>query len=317
MIRWGMIGCGDVTEKKSGPAYRIENESVIHGVTSRTLSRAEDYAKRHGIETVFNSAEELINSPDIDAVYIATPPATHFELAMKIAESGKPCSVEKPLALNYSQSLEMAKAFEAVNQPLFVAYYRRTLPRFDLVKELLERQELGKVRHVQWSLTRPEGFGLDAGWRIEPSQAPGGLFDDLACHGLDLLDHYLGKINIASGVIASQQLNSTITDSVAASWIHESGVTGSGYWNFAGFEQDDDIEIICVDGKICVSVFEDKPVRIVTREGVKTYDISHPDHIQKHYVEQMVLHMKGQATHPSLAQSGCRTAWVCDQILGQ
>ncbi len=319
MIRWGMIGCGDVTEIKSAPAFNIIGRSKIVAVQSRTISKATDYAARHGVPRVFETADELIHSAEVDGVYIATPPSSHLELALQVAKAGKPCCVEKPIALNHAQAMEMTEAFEQAGAPLFISYYRRTLPQFEQVKTWLAMDRIGKVRHVQWSLHRaptPSDLAKTGAWRTDPSEAPGGYFDDLACHGLDLFDYFFGPINKARGLSRNQQGLYDVPDTVTGHWLHEGGVTGSGFWNFASINGPDRVEIYGEKGRIAFSVFGETPLICESEGGVETLEIKNPDPVQKFHVEQMVACLEGQSSHPSTGESAARTQWVCDQILG-
>src|SRR6187402_652554 len=97
-LRWGIIGCGSVTELKSGPAYQKTAGFSIEAVMRRDPEKVADYAKRHGIQKFYTDADALINDPEIDAVYIATPPDTHKYYGLKVAAAGKPCCIEKPMA---------------------------------------------------------------------------------------------------------------------------------------------------------------------------------------------------------------------------
>ena len=155
IIRWGIIGCGDVTEKKSGPAYQKTEGFEIVAVMRRDAEKADDYAKRHGIKKYYSDADALINDPEIDAVYIATPPDSHKLYGLKVAEAGKICCIEKPLAPSYEDSKAIYEAFKQKQIPLFVAYYRRSLPRFDQIKKWLEANSIGAIRHINWHLSKP------------------------------------------------------------------------------------------------------------------------------------------------------------------
>lgn len=130
LVRWGIIGCGNVTEVKSGPAYKLTEGFELKAVMRRDFNLLKDYAQRHQIEKYYTQADALINDPEIDAVYIATPPDTHLLYALKVADAGKPCCIEKPLTPSYSESLKIYETFRDKNIPLFTAYYRRSLPRF-------------------------------------------------------------------------------------------------------------------------------------------------------------------------------------------
>src|SRR3954462_7196180 len=96
-VRWGIIGCGDVTEVKSGPGFQKADGSALIAVMRRDGDKARDYARRHGVPCAYDRAEALIADPEVDAVYIATPPSSHLDLACLVAEAGKPCLVEKPM----------------------------------------------------------------------------------------------------------------------------------------------------------------------------------------------------------------------------
>ena len=128
-IRWGIIGCGDVTEVKSGPAFAKADGSALVAVMRRTAELAEDYARRHGVPRWYADAEALVRDPEVDAVYVATPPSSHREYVLLAARHDKPVYVEKPMAMNHRECLDMVAACRDAGVPLFVAYYRRALPR--------------------------------------------------------------------------------------------------------------------------------------------------------------------------------------------
>ena len=196
VLKWGVIGCGKVCEVKSVPAYQITEGFSIKSVMRRDLNQLKDYAQRHQIESYTTDAEAVINDNNIDAIYIATPPDTHLYYALKVAEVGKICCIEKPLSPSYAESLAIYEAFKEKELPLFVAYYRRSLPRFKQVKDWLDENILGEVRYINWHLSKPAN-DLDLNklknWRTEEAIAPGGYFDDLASHGLNLFTHFFRR----------------------------------------------------------------------------------------------------------------------------
>lgn len=317
--RWGIIGCGDVTEVKSGPAYQKTEGFNIVAVMRRDAEKVADYAKRHGIKKYYTNADELINDPEVDAVYIATPPDSHKLYGLKVAEAGKICCIEKPLAPNYQDSLIINNAFAVKNIPLFVAYYRRTLPRFEQIKKWLDAKEIGEVRHIRWHLSKTASTKDRSGeynWRTDIKVATGGYFDDLASHGLDLFIHYFGNIKEVSGLSINQQDLYSAKDAVAAFWLHESGITGSGSWNFGCFEREDIVEIYGSKGKITFAVFDNEPILLKTEKGETKHMIDHPENIQLYHVEKMREHLLGNEKHPSDGNTASHTAWVMDQILG-
>jgi 1,5-anhydro-D-fructose reductase (1,5-anhydro-D-mannitol-forming) len=318
-IRWGMIGCGDVTERKSAPAYQQVEGFALHGVFSRTRAKAEDYAARHGVPNIFDSAAALIHAPDIDAVYIATPPDSHEAYALEVARAGKPCCIEKPMAPDHAACVRIRNAFADRGLPLFIAYYRRSLPRFQQVKAWLDDGAIGTVRHIHWTLTKPSSPAdlSDANWRVDAAVAPGGYFDDLASHGLDLFCWLFGEVEDVGGFAVNQQGRYSAADAVTGCWLHKGGITGSGNWNFGAAERQDRVEVTGSTGRIIFSIFDEEPFRLLRGdESIETI-INNPPAIQHFHVEAMRDHLAGRGEHPSTGESGTHTAWVMDRILSR
>lgn len=318
-IKWGIIGCGDVTEVKSGPPYyKIEGFS-LHAVMRRDITKAKEYAERHQVPKYYSNAEDLINDNEIDAIYIATPPDSHKYYGLKVAAAGKPCCIEKPLSPNYKDSLAIVNAFKKVNQPLFVAYYRRTLPRFLQIKDWIDSEKIGTIRHINWQLCKPAN-DLDLkrvnNFRTDVTIAPGGYFDDLASHGLDLFTYFLGDITDAKGISINQQKLYTAKDAISACWIHENGITGTGNWNFGTYSNVDKVEIYGEKGVIEFSIFDEAPVKLISKNEQLSLTINHPEHVQYHHVEAMRDYFLANTKHPSTGNTGLHTSWVMDKILG-
>ncbi|MDD1793705.1 Gfo/Idh/MocA family oxidoreductase [Enterovibrio sp. ZSDZ42] len=318
-IRWGMIGCGSVTERKSGPAFWQVDASSLGLVMARREEQAKDYSERHGIPQYTTDVAELINHPEIDAIYVATPPDSHRDYALMAAKAGKPCVVEKPMALTTAECDEMIAAFELANVPLFVAYYRRSLPRFKTVSEWISQGKIGKVRHIHWTYHRspnPDDIAGETNWRVNPRQAGGGYFVDLASHGLNLFQQWFGDITLAQGIAVNQQGYYEAEDAVSASFAFESGVLGSGYWNFAAATREDRVEIIGSEGRILCSVFGDEAFVLEGVESLTSLQ-ENPDPVQYFHVENLVKHLTGRETHPSLGKSARNTTWAMEQILSK
>src|SRR5688572_4070812 len=201
-IRWGIIGCGDVCEVKSGPGFQKAEGSRLVAVMRRDPAKAADYARRHNVPRWYADADELIADPEVDAVYIATPPGSHEELARKVAAARKPCYVEKPMARNHAECLRMIEAFRVAKVPLFVAYYRRSLPRFVKAKQLIDEGRLGRVTGLVYQHTRLFRASQGQEWRLDPATAGGGLLLDLGSHALDLFDFLLGPLAEVKGTAA-------------------------------------------------------------------------------------------------------------------
>lgn len=318
-IRWGIIGCGDVTEIKSGPPYQNTEGFELVAVMRRDAEKAEDYARRHGVPKFYSIADELIGDDEVDAVYIATPPDSHKEYALKVAEAGKFCCIEKPMAPSYAESLEIQKAFEKKGLPLFVAYYRRSLPRFVKIKEWLDADAIGKVRHIRWFLAKPPSnidLSGEYNWRTDAKVAPGGYFDDLASHGLDLFAFYLGAFEEVYGIAKNQQGLYSAKDAVTAAWLHATGVTGEAALNFGCETQKDLVEIFGSKGMIRFSLFEENEISLKNKNGELELFIEHPKHVQQFHVESMRDDLLAKSDHFSTGKTALHTSWIMDKILG-
>jgi predicted dehydrogenase len=320
-VLWGMIGCGNVTEKKSGPAFsKIENSRML-AVMSRTAERVEDYARRHSIPRWYTRADDLINDPEVNAIYVATPPDSHLHYTSQVAKAGKAVYVEKPMARNQQECQEMIRICQEAGVPLFVAYYRRRLPKFLKVKELLDSGLIGQVRAVTISLLlppRPEDLKKDAlPWRVIPEIAGGGYFVDLASHQLDLLDYLLGPIAEASGHKVNQAGWYPAEDAVSARFRFQNGILGSGLWCFtvSTSNQLDRMEIIGSSGTLSFSCFDPSAVKLLTEQQVQEFVLPWPEHVQQPLLQTVVDTLRGQGDCPSTGESGVRTTAVIDEIL--
>ncbi|WP_026463587.1 Gfo/Idh/MocA family protein [Adhaeribacter aquaticus] len=321
-IRWGIIGCGDVTEVKSGPAFSKVPNSKLVAVMRRDAAKAEDYARRHNVPKWYADADALINDPEVDAVYIATPPGSHAEYTFKVAAAGKPVYVEKPMARTYEECQQMIEACEEAGVPLYVAYYRRSQPLFRKVKELVTTGAIGDVRLVNMRLYHPVQKDLDQEqlpWRVQPEHAGGGLFFDLASHQLDMLDYIFGPITQAQGIVGNQAGLYPAEDVVAATYAFGSGILGTGMWSFTVGDnvKTDTIEIVGSAGRVMFSTFSSEVITLENAEGVQAFTIPYPQHVQQPFIEEMVQDILGQGTCPSTGVSAARTAKIMDQIVGR
>jgi len=319
-IRWGIIGCGDVTEVKSGPAFQKVRNSELVAVMRRTGELAKDYALRHHVPKWYDDADALIHDPDVDAVYIATPPGSHMEYTLKAARAGKPVYVEKPMARSFAECQKMIQACKEARVPLYVAYYRRAQPRFLKIKELLAAQAIGDVRFVSATQYQPVPDGMmdseSLPWRVQPEIAGGGLFFDLASHTLDLFDFLLGPIKAVQGVASNQAHLYRAEDMVSGSYLFESGIHGTGTWCFSAFANVDVNEIVGSKGKITFSTFGDDPVVLTTESGKQQWSFKRPQHVHQPLVETLVAELTGEnVICPSTGESGARTNWVMGEMV--
>ena len=324
MIQWGFIGCGSVTEKKSGPAFGKVDGSKVVAVMRRNADKAKDYAHRHGIGKWYTDADELINDPEVTAVYVATPPDTHAQYAIAAMRAGKPVYVEKPMATTYAECQQMIKVSEETGIPCYIAYYRRSLPYFLRVKQLIDDGILGDISTVQIRFAIPPyetDYNRDTlPWRLKKEIAGAGYFFDLASHQLDMLDFLFGPINHATGYSANIAGLYDVEDTVSATFQFESGIAGSGSWSFvapSGINVDS-IEVVGTKGTLSFSTFGFDNIELETAEGIQAYMEENPDNIQYYLIESIVNQLNGKGGNVvSDAVSGARTNWVMEQILNQ
>ncbi|ARI77915.1 Gfo/Idh/MocA family protein [Halobacillus mangrovi] len=317
-IRWGIIGCGDVTEVKSGPAFQLIENSALQAVMRRNGEKAKDYAERHGVPKWYDRAEDLVHDDEVDAVYIATPPSSHKEYTIMAAQAGKPVYVEKPMANNSEECAEMIHTCERYKVPLFVAYYRRSLPRFLKVKELIEEGTIGEVRFVSIQQTQQIVQTDENGewpWRVIPEKSGAGLFYDVGSHTLDLFDYLLGPLNDVKGFGLNLANSYPAEDTVSGVWKFESGAVGTGVWNFSSYKNEDDNRIVGTKGEIQFSTFDDKPIILLTDSQEESFYIEHPKHIQHAHIQTVVNELRGVGTCPSTGKTAFRTNKVMDELV--
>lgn len=319
MINWGIIGCGDVTEVKSGPAFNLIENSRLLAVMRRDAAKAEDYAKRHNVPFWYTDADALIHNPEIDAVYIATPVGSHTDYALRVCAAGKPCYVEKPPARNQTECRRMLEAFSAAELPLFVAYYRRCLPRFIKVRELIAAGLAGRITSVNYVYTQPRHLEIsqpDIPWRLNAQDSGGGIFMDMGCHTLDILDFMLGPLQKVAGIAENLATDCDVEDTVAMLFSTADGACGTALWNFAGAEREDMITVTGTKGQIQLSTFRNEPVRFKPHgQPAEEFELPNPAHIQQPLIQTIVDQLNGKGTCPSTGTSALRTAIVMDAVL--
>jgi 1,5-anhydro-D-fructose reductase (1,5-anhydro-D-mannitol-forming) len=323
-VRWGIIGCGDVCEVKSGPAFYKIPGSALVSVMRRDRERARDFAARHGAKRYTSNADDLIFDPEVDAVYVATPPGTHLKYALRVAEASKPCYVEKPMARSAMECRQMIQAFEMAGQPLFVAYYRRALPRFLRVKEILESDRLGTLLAVHYDhvgqVQEKREPGVVAGWRESVLESGGGLFLDLGSHVLDLLDYLLGPMHSVWGDAERRSPpragQAPVEDNVVMSFRFSSGVLGTASFAFHARYRYDRLRFVGQQGQLSLTVFGNEPLELSTQGTTERIEVAQPEHVQLPLISTIVDELSGKDVRcPSRGRSALRTADAMDAVL--
>lgn len=316
-IRWGIIGCGDVTEVKSGPAFAKCRNSTLVAVMRRNKALARDYAARHQVPRWHDDARAIFEASDIDAVYIATRPDAHHDYALAAAAAGKAVYVEKPMAMSHAECLAMIEAAKRAGMPLFVAYYRRAMPYFAKVKALLDDGAIGRptavlVRHAQPLPDMPAG---ETPWRVDPAFGRGGIFFETLCHSFDILDFLLGPITAQTGYPANLAGAYAPEDTVAAAFSFAAGPVGSALCCFAADRTEDLIEIEGTAGRLRCHPFSFQPISLTRGGTEESFAIQSPEHVQQPLIQSIVDQLNGVGKCPSDGESAARTARVIEEIL--
>jgi predicted dehydrogenase len=318
-INWGIIGCGDVTELKSGPAFNKVAGSNLVAVMRRDAAKAEDYAQRHHVNKWYSDADKMMVEADINAIYIATPPSSHLDYALSALKKGFNVYVEKPVTRNAAEAEQMAQAVKQSGLKLTVAHYRRAVPMFLHVKSLLDSNIIGDVRTVQirmWQARKPKLVAVVASnWRVQPELSGGGYFHDLAPHQLDLMLYYFGEPEYYNGFSLNQSGATPADDHVSGQILFKNKVVVNGSWcfNVAESETVDSCEIIGTKGKITFPFFG-KFVTLKTETDEKTTEFVHPQHIQQPMIEKIVAYFKGDAPNPCAIEEAVTLMKIMDSF---
>ncbi len=307
-IGWGMIGCGDVTEVKNGPGLYMAEHSKLVGITNRTISKAEDWVKRHGHGKVFNSVEALLACDEIEIVYIATTPDKHKDYAEMCAKAGKHCLIEKPLALTYEEGVAIERAFKEADKKAFVAFYRRSLNRFRKIKELIETGAIGKLCGVQ--ITRAEPETEDSAWRLNKDISGGGIFTETDIHILDFLESCLGPI-----VSYSSEKGAGGNQQISVSMKFENGVAGSGLWLYKCQIPKDEVKFIGEEGIISFPFFNNsEPITVLTNKGEEVFIIEDSKYVGLNMEQEIVNELNNLGKFSGTVSSSLNALKVMESI---
>lgn len=322
-INWGIIGCGDVTEKKSGPAFGKVADSALIGVMRRDAEKATDYALRHKVENWYSNADALMANKNINAIYIATPPASHSSYAIAALQNGFNVYVEKPVTRNATEARQIAKTLKRYpNLKLTVAHYRRAVPMFLKVKSLLEESTIGDIRTVQirmWQSRKPSLVANTRdNWRINPELSGGGYFHDLAPHQLDLMLFYFGEPEMYHGFSLNQSEATPADDHVCGQILFKNNIVVNGSWcfNVAENQTTDTCEMIGTLGKITFPFFGNY-IHVQTEELDETLTFTHPEHIQQPMIEKIVAYFNNEAANPCSIEEAIVLMDMMDAFTGK
>lgn len=318
-IVWGIIGCGDVAEVKSGPAFQKSADSELHAVMRRNGAKAKDFALRHRVPAWYDDASKLLQNKVINSVYIATPPSTHLKYALQALEAGKNVYLEKPMALSHWDAEKIVKFVKKRDTKLSLAHYRRQLPVFIKVKELIDSCAIGLVRFADIQVLQSKNPKLiansEVNWRINPTISGGGYFHDLAPHHIDLMRYFFGAVNAAFGFSLNQDAAYKADDIVNGILSFQNGVQCRGIWCFNTAETNtkENCTIYGSQGRLEFSFFGDI-IKLITNDGTKVFRFEKPEHIQQPMIEATIAYFLGKRSNPCSAEEGLEVAEIMDNF---
>ena len=316
-ICWGIIGCGNVTEVKSGPAFNKVEHSSLMAVSRRDEEKLADYVKRHQVPMSFTNALDLIHSDHINAIYIATPPDVREAYAIEAMQLGKPVYLEKPMALNLAACKRLKSVSEKLGIKLSVAHYRRNLPLFMEVKNILEQGDIGAIKEVQITmLKKTDKAAQDPfNWRIDPSIAGGGYFYDLAPHQIDLVFYFFGKPKSFSGTSTNKAGLYKAEDFVQGTIELENGIVCKGLWDFSiNGEEKDEFLIIGEKGTIRFPVFG-LFIEVEMNGNTNTIHFEAPKHNQQNHIQAVVNYFLDKGQNPCSAEDAILSMDVMESFV--
>lgn len=271
IVRWGLIGCGDIARRRVAPALRDLSNCDLVAISRARLELAERFAQEFGAQKWCADWRELLRDPEIDAVYVATPVYLHAAQTIAAAEAGKHVLCEKPMAMNVEECDRMIAACRANNVNLGIAYYRRFYPLIERIKRLLESGEIGKPVIVQinvysWFNPQPDHPRY---WLIQKEQAGGGPMFDVGCHRIEVLLNLFGPIRRITSVGGAVAFEREVEDTAVALFQFERGTCGVLAVSHAAREAQDTLDIVGTLGSIHVEALNAGPMTIQTSGEVR------------------------------------------------
>lgn len=221
-VRWGVLGYAGIARKHVIPAIQKAKNAELSAIGSRGREKLERAVSDFGFQKTYESYEQLLNDPEIDAVYIPLPNALHKEWAVRAAEHGKHVLCEKPLALTKADCEQMAEVFEKNHVKLMEAFMYRFLPGTGELKQLLDKKVIGEVRHI-YSTHR---FYLESKENVRVNaQLGGGSLRDVGCYPVNLIGWILNDYPTA--VSAEKTVFQGVDHALVANLRYKNGVTAN------------------------------------------------------------------------------------------
>lgn len=305
MLRWLVVGIGDISTRRVLPAILEEPRSQLAGVVTRDPAKAAAY---HVL--AWTSLEPALAQCAADAVYIATPVFLHASHTIAALEAGRHVLCEKPMAMSYEEAVSMQKAAEAANLVLGISYYRRMYPKVERALELIARGAIGQPVFAEatshgWFYPT-DGFRA---WLVDPAKAGGGPLCDIACHRIDILNYFFGRPERVAAQLSTLIQPVRVEDNASVMIEYQSGVRGLVDVRWHSHIVRDELRIRGTEGELDLT-----PLNSPTLEhpgGIEQL----PAHSNLHYpcIEDFVDSVLAHRLPRSSGATAIMTEWIIDQ----
>ncbi len=312
-VRWGILGCGDVTEVKSGPALDLIARSSLETVMRRDGEKAADYAKRHSVARWTDDADTLLADQDINAVYIATPPNSHADYAIRALKAGKHVLLEKPIAMDRAECDAIEAAVHETGGKLSVAYYRRALPRFEKLRGIIQDGTIGSVKLIEVRQFKHASNGANQSWKTDPNVGGGGSFVDMQTHTLDWLTYVFGIPAKVQG-LKKNTANMTAAEDFVSYLFDFETFTVSGICSYAATIEDEVVIIHGDKGTARMGFFRPSEIILTIAGEEQIIQLPDPAHVHQPFIERVVAYFLDDAPNPCSAQDGRRSTELVEDI---
>lgn len=276
ILRWGIIGAGDIVRKRIVPAIQETLNSERIAIARGRAELAEAFAREFGIPRWYSKYEELLADTEIDAVYIASPVFLHAEHTIAAARAGKHVLCEKPMAMDVAECEKMIEECRTNGVKLGIAYYRRFYPVIERIRQAIHNGEIGKPVFAQINTFEAFDPGPDhpRRWFVENDKSGGGPMMDFGCHRLEILLDLFGKATRTESLNASVRFDREVEDTSAVLLQFETGTCASLVVTHAVQESQDTLDIFGSAGSIHIASLNSGEVKILS--GGETKNESHP-----------------------------------------
>lgn len=314
-IGWGVLGGGRVVEAKSGPGFLIPGKSRVVAVSRRQLEDAEKTAATLGADRAVTSIQDLVSDQAVDAVYIASLPGLHFDAAKVCCDAGKPVYVEKPFVTSTSDAKALIEMFSSKKIGLYVAHYRRALPKFKVLKSMIN-QEIGQIISFDFYLSRRLSDAIMHPWLFDPTLSGGGKFADIAAHSIDLLVYFFGNAVDIWACARHVKAPNGREDSVVLAIRFENGVCGTLNYNFLSPEKSDQLSVFGTKANLQFSVHGERKTEIQYQDGRReALELSIPTCIEAPMIEEVVRTLLGEGGNPCTGSDAIETIRIMECAL--